>query len=435
MLRKFADDYSLEGSINRQAPSQDRIPEFLAVDFFCGAGGATRGLIDAGGYVLAGLDKQEGCKKTYVSNNRNETGDEEYPKFLALDIHPATEEYPSGQQDQAFARLDELINKHRAMFPEVPLLFVVCAPCQPFTKLGRSAMKDKCAAERDRGRGLLAHSCRFIERYMPDLLLSENVAGIRDARYGGVWGDFIERLLQLDYNVMSREVCASNFGIPQYRKRSILCGIKTHPEQVFHPFELPEGDRSASFTTVQDVFDSLPTLEAGQQHETVPNHIAARLSSLNKKRMSHAPPGESNNYLTNTPDGDLSLACHRRATQRAKSKCFSDVYTRMAPNRPSPTITTRCHSITTGRFGHPDVQQLRGISMREAARLQSFRDDYVFHPSTRIDPIARMIGNAAPPKLVRFYAKWMVDTVRNCPRAPAQIGLSFVDRSEPRRNI
>ena len=160
--------------------------------------------------------------------------------------------------------------------------------------------------------------------------------------------------------------------------------------------------------TVAEAFAGLPPLEAGEIHAEISNHATRNLSELNKRRISHAIPGASNEYLQSTPDGDLSLACHRRVNKRLGIRCFTDVYTRMSADKPSPTITTRCHSITNGRFGHPDTAQLRGISMREAARLQSFRDDYVFYPVTQVEPIARMIGNAVPPRLTRFYADYLI---------------------------
>ena len=147
--------------------------------------------------------------------------------------------------------------------------------------------------------------------------------------------------------------------------------------------------------------------------KTILNHVTRNLSDLNRRRISYAQPGESNEYLTRTPEGDLSPACHKRVNERLKIRCFTDVYTRMAPDRPSPTITTRCHSITNGRFGYPDARQIRGISMREAARLQSFKDDYVFYPVDQVEPIARMIGNAVPPVLAGFYARRLVGILRS----------------------
>ena len=150
--------------------------------------------------------------------------------FLALDLFPKTEGHPTGQQSTAFSRLDELISKHRSRFPELPLLFAICAPCQPFTKLSKAKLSEDRVAARLRDRGLLAHTCCFVERYAPDMLLSENVSGIEAVRYGGIWEDFAKRLRDMSYNVAMQCICTSNFGIPQYRKRSILVGIRMAPE-------------------------------------------------------------------------------------------------------------------------------------------------------------------------------------------------------------
>ena len=78
----------------------------------------------------------------------------------------------------------------------------------------------------------------------------------------------------------------------------------------------------------------------------------------------------------------------------------------MSADRPSPTITTKCHSISNGRFGHYDASQNRGISLREAAILQSFPEDYVFHPQDAVCGVAKMIGNAVPPLLARSFAEY-----------------------------
>ena len=109
-------------------------PKFLAVDFYCGAGGTTRGLLDAGGYVIAGIDKDSGCRDSYVLNNPNEKLDGDDPAFLALDMFPAREDYPIGQQHEVRHRLEQLIPMYRNKAPGVPLLFAICAPCQSFTK-------------------------------------------------------------------------------------------------------------------------------------------------------------------------------------------------------------------------------------------------------------------------------------------------------------
>ena len=406
-----AQDELIETLPKRTRLGRRKTPRFLAVDFYSGAGGTTRGLIDAGGFVIAGLDKQESCRRTYIANNGNECGDRSYPEFLALDLFPATEEHPAGQRAEAVAMLEGPIGKWRSVYPKVPLLFAICAPCQPFTKLSKGELRPERTVERHRERSLLAHTCAFVERFKPDIVLSENVAGIADPRYGGIWEDFCSRLRGIGYVVSTVSVCASDFGIAQYRKRSILGAIREEAEGTDTELFMPVRDPNASQTTVREAIAGLPSLGPGGRDEDTPNHATRNLSELNRKRISHAIPGGSNSYLLSTPDGDLSLACHRRVKERLEVNCFTDVYTRMAWDRPSPTITTRCHSITNGRFGHPDVDQIRGISMREAARLQSFRDDYVFYPLHQVEPIARMIGNAVPPKLASFYANWLVEMV------------------------
>ncbi len=421
----YAKDELIKTLPKRTRCGRRRKPRFLAVDFYSGAGGTTRGLIDAGGFVIAGLDKQESCRRTYVANNGNECGDRSYPEFLALDLFPATKEHPVGQRAEAVAMLDGPIEKWRSAYPEVPLLFAICAPCQPFTKLSKGELKAKRVVERYRERSLLAHTCAFVERYRPDIVLSENVVGIADPRYGGIWEDFCGRLRGMGYVVSTVSVCASDFGIAQYRKRSILGAIREGNEGTDMELSLPVRDLGARETTVREALVGLPPLGPGERDEDIPNHATRNLSELNRKRISHATPGGSNSYLQSTPVGDLSLACHRRVNEKLRVNCFTDVYTRMASDRPSPTITTRCHSITNGRFGHPDVNQIRGISMREAARLQSFRDDYVFYPVHQVEPVARMIGNAVPPKLAAFYANWLVESIaRRAAFAAGKGGIS-----------
>jgi DNA (cytosine-5)-methyltransferase 1 len=400
--------------------SRDKVkaPNFLAVDFFCGAGGTTRGLIDSGGYVIAGIDKDDRCAKTYADNNINESVDYAPARFLNYDVFPKTDDYEAGQQDELVERLDSLLSYYKGKTPSVPLLFAICAPCQPFTTLSRKELSDKRKKGREKDRSLLTEAAEYVSRYKPEMVLSENVAGIKDLKYGNIWEDFRERLNQLGYVTGSKVVCTSRFGVPQYRKRSILLAVRrelVREERFADLMEtellVPEADPNAMVMTVADAIGHLPAVSAGETHAEIPNHRARALSELNLKRLSSAMPGESNAYMANTEFGDLTLDCHRKVNARLNDRCFSDVYTRMHPDRPSPTITTKCHSISNGRFGHYDTSQVRGISLREAAILQSFPDDYVFYPTEQIEPVARMIGNAVPPRLARYFATYLVNSL------------------------
>jgi DNA (cytosine-5)-methyltransferase 1 len=387
-----------------------KVPEFLAVDFFSGAGGTTRGLLDAGGYVIAGVDKDRACERTYTDNNGNTTLDRKPPHYLCRDIFPSTKAHPEGQQAKLMKELDILITKYRRLAPGRPVMFAICAPCQPFTTLARKELSEKRVERRRQDKNLLSEALKFVRRFRPDVVLSENVSGISDPRFGGIWEAFRKGLRSSGYAVGSDVVCASKFGVPQYRKRSILVAVNRKKSKgeasLTGTLNIPVGGGSGAEVTVKSTIAHLPKIKAGELHGKIPNHRARTLSDTNLKRIASAKPGVSNSYLKHTPYGDLSLPCHRRVKKKLKTACFTDVYTRMSGDRPSPTITTKCHSISNGRFGHYDTTQNRGISLREAAALQSFRDDYVFYPEDGVCTIARMIGNAVPPRLAQSFAEF-----------------------------
>jgi len=415
----------LDTPASATAQSIPKRAAFLAVDFFCGAGGTTRGLIDAGGYVIAGVDKDARCSETYASNNPNEAIDYSQPRFLEYDIFPKTETYPDGQQAELMKDLRGWIEFYRGRAPKVPLLFAICAPCQPFTKLSRKELSDKRKKGRDRDSNLLREAAKFVEEFAPELILSENVQGIDGSKYGGVWSEFRETLEGLGYVTGTKVVCTSKFGVPQFRKRSILVAIRrelARPECLADASAsellVPQSDPEAVMVSVRQAINHLPRIAAGDQDPAISNHRTRTLSELNLKRLRAAKPGQSNAYLEDTPDGDLTLDCHRKVNAKLETRCFTDVYTRMHPDRPSPTITTKCHSISNGRFGHYDMTQVRGISLREAAMLQSFPEDYVFYPVDKIEPVARMIGNAVPPKLAEFYAHYLLNSL-DAPNSPS----------------
>ena len=372
-------------------------PKFLAVDFYCGAGGTTRGLLDAGGYVIAGVDKDENNRATYQHNNLNATLDCEKPNFLPFDMFPNCPEYPQGQQQQVWDELRNLIPHYRKMAVGLPLLFVICAPCQSFTKFVQRRMTTDRTKGRDRDLNLLAQTIAFIEEFQPEMVISENVASIKSGKYKHIWSNFQEQLRKIGYAVGEDVVCVSRFGVPQYRRRSVLLAFRTEHgcESAFNP-SVPYHDPEAPQVSAREAIGHLPPMQPGEQCADIVNHVCRNLTEVNRQRLMSVKPGETNFGFNETPFGDLSLACHRRLADKGR-RGFGDVYTRIHPGRPAPAITTRFHSVSNGRFGHYDVTQVRGLSLREGAVLQSFRDDYEFY-GEGMDAIARMIGNAVPPQ-------------------------------------
>jgi DNA (cytosine-5)-methyltransferase 1 len=390
-----------------------KAPSFLAVDFYCGAGGTTRGLLDAGGYVIAGIDKDEGCHDTYVLNNANETLDSDDPAFLALDMFPASNDYPEGQQSEVLGKLGRLIRMYRDEAPDIPLLFAICAPCQSFTKFVQRQMTDDRTEARQRDENLLAQTIPFIDVFQPEMVISENVASIKNGKLRHVWSDFASQLRDLGYSVGEDGVCASRFGVPQYRRRRILLALKKEwASDLDFNLPIPHHDAEATPSpSVEEAIEHLPVLQPGQDSNDVPNHVCRNLTEVNRLRLQSVEPGEPNFGFARTPYGDLSLPCHRRLDAKGK-RGFGDVYTRIHPGRPAPTITTRFHSVSNGRFGHYDDEQVRGLSLREGAALQSFDDDYEFY-GEGMDSIAKMIGNAVPPRLSAYMATWLVGLWRD----------------------
>ncbi len=382
----------------------EKQPKFLAVDFYCGAGGTTRGLIDAGGYVIAGIDKDPVCQTTYQTNNPNSTLDCNVPDFIERDMFPATPTYPGGQQEEIKTRLRELTTRYTTMAPSVPLLFAICAPCQSFNKFVQPGITPNRRAARERDMNLLSEAAVFVGEFEPDIVLSENISGIENGRYGQVWANFKETLKALGYRIGSGQVCASRFGVAQRRRRSIILGVKARDEMRAQlELPVPTGNPATGEITVSDAIGSLDPLLPGEKHPEIANHECRNLSDINRRRLLAIEPGGRNFAFP----PDLELPCHRRLAEKGNGKRgFGDVYTRLHPNRPAGTITTRFHSVSNGRFGHYDARQARGLSLHEGALLQSFPNSYVFM-APNADANARLIGNAVPPKLAEYLAGFL----------------------------
>lgn len=326
-----------------------------AVDVFCGIGGLSYGLAAAGIGVVAGIDVDGSCRYPFEANVAG-------AQFLEREIRDVTAEELSD------------------LWPEGSLrLLAGCAPCQPFS----SYRKGVSPSSDDRW-VLLRELGRLVEETLPEFVTTENVPRIQGK---AVFRDFVEMLDRLGYSVDSDVCKCTDYGLAQSRRRLVLVASRLGAAAV------PEGSwRDRPPQTVRQAIGSLPSIEAGDTHEADPVHRSRGLSSLNRKRMAASKPGGT----WHDWPAELRAPCHRRASGTA----FKNVYARMRWDRPSPTITTYFHNFGAGRFGHPE--QHRTISLREAAILQGFPEDYRFAPEGRTVPLAtlgRHIGNAVPPPL------------------------------------
>lgn len=327
----------------------------IAIDFFCGAGGLTRGLLNAGIEVRLGIDFDEGCHQTYETNNHPAT-------FLLADVRELM--------------VEDVRTAIRDVAPD-DLLLAACAPCQPFSQLNRG--------ERNEEATLLGQFGRFVEALQPRQVFVENVPGLTRVRGRSTHKRFRQRLEQLGYRIWEEVLDAKAYGVPQTRKRFILIALRgfkpTRPPATHGPTLLP-------YETVGNTIRHYPPLQAGETHPTVPNHRAAILAPINLERLRHTP--HDGGSRTAWPR-HLWLECYSNGHDG-----HTDVYGRMSWDSPAPALTSKCHSLSNGRYGHPE--QDRAMSLREAAKLQSFADDYVFFADS-LAKTSKQIGNAVP---VRF---------------------------------
>lgn len=335
-----------------------------AVDFFCGAGGLTRGLLDAGIGVVAGLDSDGCCREAYEQNNG--------VPFVHARIEEVREDTP-GLAEHVRSTDD--------------LLFAACAPCQPFSKILQNGGTTQDPT-------LLREFGRLIAAVGPAFVLVENVPGITRGRGRTTLDAFRRALDGGGYRWVDGFVDAKHYGVPQNRRRFVLLAARTGPEPCL-PERTHGPDREAP-RTVRDAIGRFPRIGAGGASSRWPNHRAARISERNLERLRATPHdgGDRRSW----PDR-LWLACHRK-----DNSGHSDVYGRMAWDRPAPALTGRCHSISNGRYGHPE--QDRAISLREAAAIQTFPDAYEFFGYDKA--IARQIGNAVPVLLARRLGEQIV---------------------------
>lgn len=329
-----------------------KVPSLTAVDLFSGAGGTTQGLKDAGFEVLAAVEMDETAVKSFAANHA-------MTDLIGRDIRRV--------QAPALAR--------RLLTDDARLdLLTACPPCQPFSTLGTGDVKDP-------RNSLVSSISRFVKALNPFSILLENVPGLRsEPRF-----QKLVRELESEYQLKQYLVEASDFGIPQRRRRVILIGLDRSLD-----VKLP-ADLKAS---LPKDFDASPR-SAGEALEEVadlketddPVHRARNSKPLTLKRIRAAKRGGGRLDLPT----ELQLACHRRlGSQNATS-----IYGRIDPDEPAPTMTTRCTTPSCGRFVHPTAD--RGLTLREAAVLQSFPLSYAFEGN--YGSIEQQIGNAVPPRL------------------------------------
>uniref|UniRef100_UPI00404A8841 DNA cytosine methyltransferase n=1 Tax=Fulvivirga sp. TaxID=1931237 RepID=UPI00404A8841 len=333
-----------------------------AVDFFCGGGGMSYGMQLAGIKVLAGIDFESSCKKTYEANILG-------AKFMQEDVFDLEEQ-------KLEKELDLKIN-------DDSLLLIGCSPCQFWSVINTDKTKSQ------KSKNLLVEFERFVKYFNPGYVVVENVPGVLRKKEESGLAAFIEWLELTNYKVHFEVHNTSDYGVPQNRMRFTLVANRIGKQSIF-----PVKDNTAKITVreVLGLNNGFAQIPAGHKDESELMHSTSNVEEKTLERLKKIRK-DGGNRLDFADDPNLQLPCFI-----GKDDSFKDTFGRLWWDRPSPTITTKFYSVSNGRFVHPEEN--RALSIREGATLQSFPKDYKFYGTSHAS-IARLIGNAVPPE----YAK------------------------------
>jgi DNA (cytosine-5)-methyltransferase 1 len=350
------------------------LPKFVGVDVFCGAGGMTLGAQTAGIDVVACVENDPNPVATYSHNIKNVT-------VYAQDI----------KTWNAFPQTSR---------GDVKVLFGG-PPCQGFSTSNQQTRK----LTNDKN-WLFAEFLRVAAEWGPDWIVFENVKGIAETADGIFLATVLSQIEKLGYDVTHDFLQAFDFGVPQRRTRLFVVGA---PKGT--PFSMPEG-WSEPPLTVWDAISDLPRLENGATKGFLPyrfaprteyqrsmrggleecsGHLVTRNFDFVIKRYSHIPQGGN---WEDIPDRLMK-------TYADKTNCHTGIYHRLNEKKPSLVIG----NFRKNMLIHP--RQDRGLSVREAARLQSFPDHYEFKGSIGFQQ--QQVGNAVPPLLAQAVFESVIE--------------------------
>lgn len=350
---------------------------YTAIDLFCGAGGLSEGLRQAGFKILAGNDIDPHAGATFKATHSD-------AQFLSGSIHELSA--------SDFLSLTGLKKGELDCLAGGP-------PCQ-----GYSVYNHQRGMHDERSH-LFKEYLRIVEGLMPRWLVMENVTGIMSAGQGEAFQAVLAGIRNLGYKVEAKTLRAEDYGVPQERRRVVFMA-----NRIGAPIVWPHkthGEGLKPFTTIRDALGDLPPLKNGEdkgvtkygsrvksdyQREVrgtskmVHNHSASKLGAINIQRMQHIPQGGSWR--------DIPFDLLPAGMKRAKRSDHTKRYGRMRWESQSCTVLTKC-DIHWGAYIHPD--QERSITVREAARIQSFPDWFHFE-GPRTEQFVQ-VGNAVPPLL------------------------------------
>lgn len=353
-------------------PAAERAGPPLAIDCFAGAGGFSLGAIAAGFEICAAVESDHHASRTYVNGVRNRTARE--IKVFQNDIMKLSPHLVLEDSGLAEGSCDLLLGG---------------PPCQGFSshRLGNAGVDDPRNA-------LLLRYFEYIAAVRPRVFLLENVPGLLQPKHASYLQSFLRIAEEHDYNIDGPSILnARDFGVPQNRKRVFILGcdrtrlinIPNWPPAPTHQDSggMAKSGPARPYLTASDAFR--PPMRNDDPNDIHMNHGEVLIEVFKSTPANGGSRVQSNRVLP----------CHEGHNGH------KDVYGRIDPSRPSPTMTTACINPSKGRFVHPTEHH--GITVRQAARLQTFPDEFNFEGGLIAAGV--QIGNAVPVRLAEALCR------------------------------
>ena len=403
--------------------------ELTFIDLFAGAGGLAEGFIRAGYKPIAYVEfdknacftlktrltyyylKNKNLEYVYESYLKNEITRDELYSIVPDEIIGTVinEKISEDSLNDIFLKVDDLLATKKKKQVDV---IIGGPPCQAYSLVGRKRNEPK--KDNDERIYLYKLYARFLRKYKPEIFVFENVQGLKSFEKGNLFPELIKYFVDEGYKVDDRLLNAADFGVLQNRKRIFLFGYKKHLK-----IKLPEFSRIEHNSNVQDIFLDLPAAKYSFQKGFVryKNKGSEYLTKF-EIRNGYDFTVQHTTRRNNDVDKEIyriAITLWNDKKQRLKysdlredlinhnnKKSFLDRFKVVAKELEN-SHTLVAHIAKDGHYYiHPSLKQIRSISVREAARIQSFPDDYFFE-SSRTSAFTQ-IGNAVPPLMAHLLA-------------------------------
>jgi len=413
--------------VNHITSTESSVKKFTYIDLFAGAGGLSEGFIREQFEPVAHVEmsseaadtlrtriafhywKQKGDLTKYYSYLQQEISRSELWDSIPQELLDTVinEEISENSINRIFLKIDSQLDNQKVD------VIIGGPPCQAYSLVGRS--RDPNRMINDQRNYLFRYYAQFLSRYKPKFFVFENVLGLLTAGNSKYLNEMFILFKEMGYSADMEVLNAEDYGSLQKRRRVIIIGRRGTKKFIFPDLDLLENSGEVK----RDLFHDLPFLKPGQEIE-IAHYTQDTNDYLSKTEIRNGIDYTTQHITRNHNDRDLeiySLAIDKWLNDRKRLK-YNDIPKRLQTHRNTVAFLDRYkvvdpigHSHTVvahiSKDGHyyiyPDPKQVRSISVREAARIQSFPDDFFFEGGRTA--AFKQIGNAVPPLMANALAK------------------------------